>query len=259
MKLKTLISIAVILCFTKISNGQSAEELAKKLSNPVASMISFPLQNNLDVRIGKYNGFKLTLNIQPVIPVSLSRGLNLINRIILPVVSQYDIDSKGSFQSGLSDAVISNFFSPAKSEIIWGIGPVFLVPTATDELLGTEKFGMGPTGVILKQTKSTTIGALVNQIWSVAGKENRNDVSQLYVNPFFSLNYKSGATITFNFEYSRNWENETAFGTITPTFSAVTKIGNQPLSVGFAPRMIIYSNSRPAYGMRGILTLVFPK
>ena len=252
MKIRILICAVLIFYISKIANSQSAEELAKKLSNPVASMISFPLQNNLDVRVGEHNGVKYTLNIQPVIPVSISKSLNLINRDILPVVSQYNIISEGSFQSGISDAVVSNFFSPAKSDIIWGIGPVFLIPTATDELLGTEKFGIEPTGVILKQTKSTTIGALFNQIWSVAGKENRSDVSQFYLNPFFSLNYKSGATITFNFEYTRNWENEISFATISPTFSAVTKIGNQPLSVGFAPRMVIYSNDRPAYGMRGI-------
>src|SRR3954447_19923758 len=92
-------------------------ELAKKLANPVASLISLPFQNNTDVGIGDYNGSKNTLNIQPVIPIKLSAKLNMISRVVLPVVSQHNITGKdGQDESGLSDALVSAFFSPAEAK-----------------------------------------------------------------------------------------------------------------------------------------------
>ena len=150
-------AVLISISLSSIVYGQSAEELAKKLSNPVASMISVPFQNNLDVRIGKFNGYRYILNVQPVIPITLSKSLNLINRIIIPVVSQYDITAKGAFQSGISDAVVSTFISPSQSKVIWGFGPVFLIPIASNDFLGTKKFGIGPTGVMLFQTENSTI------------------------------------------------------------------------------------------------------
>jgi hypothetical protein len=148
-----------------------AGELAKKLANPVASLISVPFQNNTDVGIGVYHGYKNTMNFQPVVPISLSSKLNLITRYIIPIVTQHNITGQDVKQAGLSDAVISAFFSPAvpKNGVVWGAGPVFLVPIATDDLLGTEKFGVGPTALILKQTHGLTFGILANQIWSVGG------------------------------------------------------------------------------------------
>src|SRR5688500_2426367 len=121
-----------------------AAELAKKLANPVASLISFPLQNNLDVGIGNYNGLRNTLNFQPVIPVKITPTLNLITRVVLPIIVQYDITGENTKQSGLADAVVSASISPAeaKNGLVWGVGPALLVPTATNNLLGTKKFGI---------------------------------------------------------------------------------------------------------------------
>ena len=128
-----------------------AAELAKKLSNPISSLISVPFQNNTDVGIGEFNGARNTLNIQPVIPISLSPKLNLIARWVQPVISQYNITGEGKHESGLGDAVVSAFLSPAisKGGLTWGAGPVFLVPDGTNEFLTTKKLGIGPTAVAL--------------------------------------------------------------------------------------------------------------
>jgi hypothetical protein len=241
----------------------SAEELAKKLSNPVASLISVPFQNNTDYGIGDANGSKNTLNIQPVIPISISAKLNLITRYIFPVISQYDVLGEGTCQNGLSDATISAFFSPKEGAITWGVGPAFLVPVATDELLGTEKFGVGPTALVLKQSQGWTYGALLNQLWSVAGNEDRADVSQLFMQPFLVHNWKSGAGLGGNMELTQNWEAEAdaLTGYFNPFVSGVTKLGKQTVSIIFGPRVPVAGADvvRPVWGWRAALVLVFPK
>lgn len=265
----SLVLLFTIITFTALAQEEAkpaatdAAEVAKKLANPVASMISVPLQNNLDVGIGDYNGSKNTLNIQPVIPIKMSPRLNLIARVILPVVTQHDVLGENTQQSGLSDALVSAFFSPAepKNGLVWGAGPVLLVPTATDDFLGTKKFGVGPTALLLKQSKGWTYGALVNQVWSVAGDENRADVNQLYLQPFLVHNWKSGAGLGLNSEITQNWEGSTTTAFLNPTISGVTRLGKQIVSLLMGPRILLAApdGKKPDFGVRAQITLVFPK
>src|SRR5207253_10279879 len=130
-----LANTSVLLAQTNTSKpATDAAEVAKKLANPIASLISLPFQNNLDVGIGENHGSRNTLNIQPVIPLSLSPKLNLIARVVLPLISQQNVSAKDAKESGLADAIVSAFFSPAtaKNGVVWGAGPCFLVPTATN-------------------------------------------------------------------------------------------------------------------------------
>src|SRR5450631_4378257 len=177
----------------KAPPANEAAELAKKLANPIASLISVPFQNNTFYGIGAYKGTQNVMNLQPVVPIKLNDNLNLITRYIIPIVTQYNITGQNTSQSGLGDATVSAFLSPShtKNGLTWGIGPAFLVPIATNTALGTGKFGIGPTAVILKQANGFTYGALVNQVWSVAGASDRANVSQLFAQPFFTYNWKS--------------------------------------------------------------------
>jgi hypothetical protein len=242
---------------------ESAADLARKLSNPIASLISVPFQNNTDVGIGEFNGSRNTLNFQPVLPFSLSPKINLITRVVLPIISQHDISGSGEKQSGLSDAVASAWFSPSESKngLTWGIGPAFLVPTATDAMLGTEKFGVGPTAIILKQTNGWTYGALINQLWSVAGNDERTDVNQMFIQPFLAYNWESGAGANAIFEITENWEANTTQAFFIPSVSAVTKLGKQIVQFVVGPRIPIAvpSASRPDFGVRAAISFVFPK
>jgi hypothetical protein len=241
----------------------NAEEVAKKLANPVASLISVPFQNNLDVGIGDNNGARNTLNIQPVIPIKLSARMNLITRVILPVVAQFNITGVGTSQSGLGDALLSGFFSPTpgKSGWIWGAGPAILIPTATNDYLASKKLGVGPTALALKQTNGWTFGALANQVWSVVGNEDRSDVNQLFLQPFLNYNWKSGAGLGVNAEITENWEANTTNAYINPTISGVTKLGKQVVSLVIGPRLHVAApdGARANFGVRAVITLVFPK
>ncbi len=245
------------------AKAESAEELAKKLSNPVANLISVPFQNNTDWGIGPNNGSKNTLNIQPVIPVSLNPNLNMIVRVIMPVIAQRDIMGPGTSQTGLSDITATAFFAPThiKNGLIWGVGPAFLIPTGTSKYLGTQKFGLGPSALVLKQQGALTYGMLFNQIWSIVGASDRSAVNQLFMQPFITHNWKSGAGLGINAELTENWHAGSFSGFINPTVSGVTKLGSQTVQLGLGPRIPIAGPdaSKADFGIRAVFALVFPK
>lgn len=239
-----------------------ASELAKKLSNPVSSLISFPIQTNFDFRMGDGSGWRMTTNVQPVIPIALNPKWNLISRTIIPIIHQANVTAPGASQSGLGDVVQSLFLSPNKSEpFIWGVGPAILVPTATNKFLGSKQLGLGPTVVVLKQQHGWTVGTLWNHIWRVAGGSGRPRVNSDFVQPFLSYSTKDGWSYTINTESTYDWTSNQWAVPVHFTVQKIVRFGKQPIQFGGALRCWATSPSGgpEGCGPRFIVTGIFPK
>jgi hypothetical protein len=237
-------------------------ELAKKTLHPVASMISLPLQYNVDFGIGPADAERQTLNVQPVIPFSLTDDYNLILRTIVPVINAESPVAGGEDHSGLGDILQSFFFSPKQPVQGWilGAGPVALYPSATDDALGGDKWGAGPTAVALRQENGWTYGLLANHVWSFAGPDDRQEVSATFLQPFLSKTTKSYTTFGVNLESTYNWEESQWTVPIHATVTQLLKIGGQPPSLQLGYRYYVEKvDGGPDWGLRAALTFLFPK
>ncbi|HEX8814764.1 MAG TPA: neuromedin U [Terriglobales bacterium] len=276
-----LISSAVASAQTQPSSanasgpGASTEDLQKATQNPVANLISVPFQDNVDENAGPYARDKNTLNIQPVIPFQISQKWNLIPRIITPLIYQPFIDpgnpdihaqqQLGTF--GLGDIQPTFFFSPSKpSKIIWGAGPALLLPTATDDVLGTGKWCAGPSFVALVQPGHFTIGALVSNLWSFAGSSSRADVNTMTLQYFVNYNLKKGWYLTSAPILNANW-NAPGNGNVWLVpfgggVGRIFKIGPQPVNGSVSA---YYNVTRPdtipspTWQLRLQLALLYPR
>jgi hypothetical protein len=257
-----LLAVCIIFPAFKAS-AESEEELAKKSLNPVAALISLPLQLNQDYGIGPNDdATRTTLNIQPVIPVSLNPSMNVIIRTIVPFIDAESPVTGGDDKSGLGDIVQSFFLSPKDTVGGWivGFGPVFLYPTASEDALGAEKWGAGPTGVLLRQDSGLTYGLLFNHIWSFTGNDDRADISATFLQPFLSYTTKTYTSFGINTESTYDWEGEQWTVPINVTITQMLKIGGQPLSLQFGYRYYAEAPEYgPDWGLRCALTFLFPK
>jgi hypothetical protein len=252
--------ILTLLLAASLVHAEEAD-LAKQLANPIASLISVPIQSNLDFGIGPGDGTKWTTNIQPVIPFDLNDQWSVISRTILPVIDQEGIAPGGATDAfGLGDTVQSLFFSPKSSDLIWGVGPVFLIPTSTDDLLGSEQWGIGPTAVVLKQFGPWTCGALANHLWNFAGEDDRDDVNATFLQPFVSYITVTKTTYSLNLESTYDWEHEEWNVPVNVIVSQLLKIGDQPVQIFGGVRYYLDApDGGPEWGLRFGVTFLFPK
>jgi hypothetical protein len=239
-----------------------AAEVAKKLSNPIADLVSVPFQFNWEQGVGPNEQTRFILNIQPVLPFALNDDWNMIARVIVPLVGQPPLFEGGSPASGVSDVLTSFFFSPSGEGLTWGVGPVISLPSTTESTLGTEKWSAGPTVVVLKQAGPWTYGMLWNQIWSFAGNSERNDVSQMFLQPFLAYTTANLWTFTLQSETTANWEAEDDQWTvpINVLASKLASFGPFPASYQFGFGVFAERPElAPSWKIRSAIVLVLPR
>jgi len=257
------IYIALLLCGSALAQDDEAA-LAKAAQNPVADLISLPFQNNTNFNVGPNDKTQNILNIQPVAPFKLSVDWNLITRTILPVIYQPELTPGYGREFGLGDINTTLFLSPAKpGKFMWGAGPILSFPTASDRVLGTDKWSAGPAFVGLTMKGPWVLGFLANNLWSYAGRDDRPDVSQFLLQYFINYNMPDGWYLTSAPIITANWKADSGNKWTVPFGGGVGKIfriGKQPMN---AQVQAFYNVEKPDNGpdwtLRFQLQFLFPK
>lgn len=242
------------------ASGQA--DLARASQNPIASLISVPFQNNTNFGVGEFDRTSNILNVQPVIPVPLSDSLTLVNRTIIPIAYQPELAAGLDSAFGLGDINYTGFFVPnTTGNFTWGVGPSIVLPTATDTVLGTGKWSIGPAAVGLVSQGPIVTGALVSQLWSFAGDSDREDISLLTVQPFFNYNFEGGWYATTSPIITAHWQADSDQWTVPlgGGMGRVFNIGSQPVNASLqAYWNAIKPEGAADWTVRAQLTLLFP-
>lgn len=276
----TLLTLAVVLGPPPVlADGE--HDLAKQSQNPVGDVVSLPFENNLMFGIGPSDSSAYVLNLKPVYPVRVG-SLNLINRLILPVIYAEGQDvTLGAEQAqllgfggeirlangsafGLGDATYQAFFSPAEpGKVIWGVGPALVLPTATDNRFASDKWSAGLSAVVLAMPGRWVVGTLVQNVWSVAGDGDADDVNQFMLQPFANYNLDRGWYLNTSPVITANWEADSNERWTVPLGLGIGRLvqhGRQPIDY----RLAAYSNIEgPSFGsdwsLQFTVKLLFPK
>lgn len=255
---------APLLAATTAGNPTTAEDqqakLAMELNNPVAALVSVPLQSNWDFGIGPNDAYQYTLKVQPVIPIKVNEDWNIISRTIVPIIDAESPAPGIKDVSGLGVSTQSFFVSPEKktrSGLIWGAGPILMIPTATDDLLGSNQWGAGPTALVLKQQDGWTYGMLANQLWSFHSGNDATNAT--YLQPFVSYTTHTHTTFALNAESTYDWRGDQWTVPLNLMASQLVKIGKLPVQFQVGGRWYADAPAGgPDWGLRFAVTFLLP-
>ena len=244
----------------------SAEELAKLAQNPVGNLISVPFQNNTNLNFGPEKGTQNILNIQPVIPISISPDWNIITRTILPVISNPSLAPGDDRTSGIGDIQLTAFLSPANpGQWIWGAGPIVQFPTNSNSELGNKNWGIGPSFVVLHIERGSpwVYGVLMNNVWSVSSDKQGGSYSNGLIQPFINYNFPDGFYFTSAPIATVAWKADSGQKWTVPLGGGVGKIfhlGKLPVNTQLSA---YYNVVKPDFGadwqIRAQVQFMFPK
>jgi hypothetical protein len=241
------------------TNSQSLQDLAKEVLNPFAGSIKVPIQFTGGFGVGPRRNFGESLNVEPAIPFSLTSDWDLIVR---PNVNLTYAPNPNA-QFGLQDFQTSLFLTPSKtSDWIWGIGPIFQVPSATSDRLGSGRWSAGPTAALVYSEGPWFNAILTYQLMSFAGNRSRGSVNQTYIETLISYNFESGWTVQCDPQMTFDWTADSANGWTIPMGADIGKtfqVGGRTISwqVG-AYDYLKYPDGAPEWIVRAQVTFLFP-
>ncbi|HTQ00563.1 MAG TPA: neuromedin U [Casimicrobiaceae bacterium] len=266
--MKSIVAIAALTAFSAshAHAEMSAEELAKLAQNPVGNLISLPFQNNTNLNFGPEKGTQNILNIQPVIPISVSSEWNIITRTILPVIWNPSLGPDIPSKDGIGDTVFTAFLSPANpGHLIWGLGPVVQLPTNSNSELGNKNWGLGPSVVVLhlEHDDPWVYGVLVNNIWSLTSNKDGGAYSNGLIQPFINYNFKEGFYLTSSPILTVDWKADSSQRWLVPIGGGVGKIfhlGKLPVNTQLSAYYnVVRPDFQANWQIRAQVQLMFPK
>jgi hypothetical protein len=257
--------LCAMFVFAQAGRAQDPmKDLAMASQNPIGSLISVPFQNNFNFGSGVPGRLQYVLNVQPVIPVSVSRDWRLVSRLIVPTIQQPL--GKDNSEVGLGDAVLELFAAPTSPlgdhGLVVGAGPAFTFPTATDPVLGAERWSAGPTAVIVVAPDNWVAGVLAVQQWSFAGKHDRAVVAPFTFQPFVNYNLPRGWAIMSAPIITADWMagDDAWFVPVGGGVSRTMKAGFQPVTLsGQVYVNVLRPEGSPDWNLRLNVSLLFPR
>jgi len=260
------IAAAVLIAANPAFAEMTAEELAKLAQNPVGNLISLPFQNNTNLNFGPEKGTQNILNIQPVIPISISSEWNIITRTIVPVIWNPALGPGIDSKDGVGDTVFTAFLSPANpGKWIWGAGPVVQIPTNSNSELGNKNWGMGPSFVVLHLEHGSpwVYGVLVNNVWSLTSNKDGGAYSNGLVQPFVNYNFEGGLYLTSAPILTVDWKADSGQQWTVPVGGGVGKIfhlGKLPVNTQISAYYnVVRPDFQANWQIRAQVQLMFPK
>jgi hypothetical protein len=237
-------TIAVVAALSALLAGpacaqdaQAAQDLARAAKNPFANMVSVPLTYDANFGGGLGSKTQQVFNTQPLIPFSLNADWSLIARPMIPFTTQPGLAPGQGGASGLGDIQLATFITPARTgKLVWGAGPVFLLPSATSQALGQGKWAAGPTAAALWFGEQWTFGALINNVWSFAGERDRTAVNQMQLQPQINYNFRDNPDrfVSFSPTITANWKASGSERWTVPVslgIGQLVKFGSQPVNL----------------------------
>jgi hypothetical protein len=213
----------------------SLQQIAKQARNPLPGQINIPVMPTFNFGTGHGHVTQFALEIEPLIPVPLPNDWNLVTRTDLQVINQPETELGQRDTFGFGDIEFSAIVSPPSTEaFVWGLGPIVLLPTASSNVLGDGKWGMGPTAAGIFSTGPWQLGLLVNNVWSFAGERTRSTVNDMTIEQDIQYTLPSGWFLAYGPSVTADWTRSSSDRWTVPVGAGVGKalqIGQLSLNV----------------------------